>query len=190
MLPYFFGYTLIEAMVVLCIVGILTIFSGVLYPKSQKQHLKDMHKQWNVMFQVSKREAVRLARPVHFCPLSIKTNSLFRHGCSTSSSSWVDWSQGILAFADQDFFGSVGHFDSGDIIKEWRFSHRSSSWQVSTQSSLLSMQQQGYFLNHARPTWVFQHKNGICLRAEWDGVGHVLQECFGEKSSCFRSGCI
>ncbi len=111
------GFTIWELIVVMSIVAILT---SLLVPSysvhTQQRRSEAIATQFQDLIQYSRGEALRRGVTILICGANYRINNSL-HGCQGSSNS-LDWSEGVLAFADES---GARNYNSGERVKAMHF---------------------------------------------------------------------
>lgn len=98
------GFTLLELMVTLAIVGVLAAIAGPSFSRMMAQNrLNNLVSEWRSAFYLAQKEAIRTKRPVQLCP---STDG------ATCNAGRVDYSQGWIVWQDN---GTPG----GRLIRDY-----------------------------------------------------------------------
>lgn len=165
------GFTLYEMLLVMA-VSLILLTQGLpaLQGVMARLQLQARSQLLQASLTLARSEAIRGNRPVWVCSLNSKVN-LDIQGCQPErKTSWQDWSEGVLVFADSPEQPN-GRYDSGERLHHALFS--TSSIQVSASQHIFAFSATGRVMDGVSPRFELRSRQGQCHRLQLLAGGRV-----------------
>lgn len=114
------GFTLIEMLVTLALIGVFAAFAGPNFSDFLARHkLESRARDMQNLLTAARNEAIRLNRSVYICPIVVNSSNLETTSCKgVSAGRRIDWTAGGLAYADISTSNSTEEgYDSGEALR-------------------------------------------------------------------------